>query len=534
MNSEKRLLIAIALSALVILVYQSYVSKYYKHSGPAVDQQEQMAQPPEPLMVDRQVAEMVRAGDEEISKAQGRRENFINGLYEITTSDIAAGIEEMSLLGYKDGEGKQQGLITSKQGYPDALMIEDITPGRRSARWATVDKRESEIIYRQQSSEKTVTKTVTFYNNNYIIGLEVAIRNEEETPQEIQYKVIAATETMDKGQLDNRYIGAEAQLSGKINRRKPGQKSIQEAEIFNGNPDWVMLKSRYFSYILIAEQPAAAAFIEGVGKQGITAGIVIGPVMLDPKEERRYRFKLYAGPMIMDNIAKFDPAAKTTINYGLFTPISKLMLSGLSLLNRIFHNYGVAIILMSCAISLMLSPLSSKSMKSMKEMQKIQPEVEQIRNEYKENPQKMHKEIMELYKKHKVNPMGGCLPMFFQIPVFLSLYQALIRNVALKGATFLWIRDLSEADRAFKLSTKLPVIGEYINVLPILMMIAMFFQQKLTQPQSSASEQQKMMSTIFPLMIGFIFYSLPSGLILYWLTNTVIMVVMQKVATRSS
>ena len=145
----------------------------------------------------------------------------------------------------------------------------------------------------------------------------------------------------------------------------------------------------------------------------------------------------------------------------------------------------------------------------MKEMQALQPKIEELRKAYKDNPQKLNKEIMQLYKEHKVNPFGGCLPLILQMPIFFALYQALMRSVALKGASFLWIKDLSEPDRLFLLPVSLPVLGNEINILPIVMTIGMFIQQKLSSSSSSGStaEQQKMMLIIMPLMFGLIFYS---------------------------
>ena len=170
----------------------------------------------------------------------------------------------------------------------------------------------------------------------------------------------------------------------------------------------------------------------------------------------------------------------------------------------------------------------------MKEMQKLQPEIEHIRKAYSDNSQKMNKEIMELYKKHKINPVGGCLPMLLQLPIFMSLYQVLLRSSALQNARFLWIRNLAGPDAAFSIPQKLPIIGNNINILPILMAIAMWGQQKLSQGGGKeASEQQKMMSTIMPIMFGLIFYNMPSGLVLYWFTNTLFMLVVQEVVLKS-
>jgi len=168
-------------------------------------------------------------------------------------------------------------------------------------------------------------------------------------------------------------------------------------------------------------------------------------------------------------------------------------------------------------------------MRSMKQMQALQPVIAELRNKHKDNPQKLNKEIMELYRQNKVNPLAGCLPMVLQIPVFFALYQVLIRSVALKGARFLWIKDLSEPDRLMMLPVSLPVLGNEINILPILMAIGMFMQQKITMKSTGgeSAQQQKMMMIIMPVMFGFIFYRMPAGLVLYWFINSSLMLVYQ-------
>ena len=168
---------------------------------------------------------------------------------------------------------------------------------------------------------------------------------------------------------------------------------------------------------------------------------------------------------------------------------------------------------------------------SMKRMQLIQPQMNKLREHHKKNPEKLNKEMMELYKKHKVNPFGGCLPMVIQIPIFIALYVALSKSVILINSQFLWIKDLSSPDRVF-LPITLPVLGNYIHLLPLLMCGAMVIQQRFTQikmeGQDPAMEaQQKMMAVMMPIVFGFIFYQMPSGLVLYWLTNTMIMLTYQ-------
>jgi len=165
----------------------------------------------------------------------------------------------------------------------------------------------------------------------------------------------------------------------------------------------------------------------------------------------------------------------------------------------------------------------------MQKLQELGPHIEKIRQENKDNPTKLNKEIMELYRRYKVNPMGGCLPMVIQMPVFIALYNTLSRSVELKNAPFLWIKDLSMPDAFFHFGSNVPLLGNAINLLPILMIGAMILQQKISQSTagSSQSEQQRLIANIMPVMFGFIFYSLPSGLVLYWLTSTLVTSSMQ-------
>jgi YidC/Oxa1 family membrane protein insertase len=183
-------------------------------------------------------------------------------------------------------------------------------------------------------------------------------------------------------------------------------------------------------------------------------------------------------------------------------------------------------------LNIILFPLTMKSFTSMKKMQELHPQMEKLKTQYKDTPEKLNKEMMELYKKYKINPLSGCLPLLLQMPIFVALYQALVKSIDLRGAHFLWIKDLSTPD-AVKLPFTLPVIGNSINILPIIMIVGMVIQQKVSASATGAAvtneqkQQQKMMLIIMPVMFGFIFYGMPSGLVLYWVVNTALTIVEQ-------
>ena len=156
----------------------------------------------------------------------------------------------------------------------------------------------------------------------------------------------------------------------------------------------------------------------------------------------------------------------------------------------------------------------------MKKMQELQPKMKALQEKYKNDKEKLNKATMELYREEKVNPLSGCLPLLVQSPVFIALYQALSHTISLRGQPFvLWMKDLSQPDALFQMPFSLPFLGADFNVLPILMSVAMYFQTKLT-PTSGAGGQMAAMNTMMPLIMIFIFYNMPSGLVLYWLINT--------------
>ena len=370
--------------------------------------------------------------------------------------------------------------------------------------------------------EKKITQEYNFANPNYCIGLTISIKNLQSEDLKISLPFILSRISRPTSQ-DARYQSQElvVKTADKLLRFAPG-KTISSL----GPAKFIALRERYFCAVLKPEHSQFQAFTQKLSASESLFGLLFD-TQVPAKQEVKINFLLYLGPQEASLLKTVNPEFSEIINYGFFDPISKFLLQLLRLLFKIVHNWGIAIILLSLVIYFALFPLSLQQLRSMKEMQMLQPKIEELRKAYKDNPQKLNKEIMELYKEHKVNPFGGCLPLLLQIPVFFALYQALMRSLELKGASFLWIKDLSRPDRLFTLPSQLPVIGNEINVLPLLMCLIMFLQQKMTSKATVSAEQQKMMLILFPLMFGIIFYHMPSGLVLYWFINSLLMFVYQ-------
>ena len=225
-------------------------------------------------------------------------------------------------------------------------------------------------------------------------------------------------------------------------------------------------------------------------------------------ETATWAFTFYAGPKEYNRLAALGKGQEDVMGFGFWGPISVVLLKSMKICFKLVPNYGVAIILITIAIKLVFWPIQAKSIQSMKQMQKFQPMMAKLKEKYKDDSQRMNQEMMKLYKEHKINPFGGCLPMLVQIPVFFGLFAMLRSAIELRGAPFFWIRDLSQPDTIFHIA------GLPVNPLPLVMTAAMVWQQKLT-PTTGDAQQAKMMM-FMPLIMLVFFYNASSGLALYW------------------
>ncbi|ALC18305.1 protein translocase subunit YidC [Desulfuromonas soudanensis] len=233
---------------------------------------------------------------------------------------------------------------------------------------------------------------------------------------------------------------------------------------------------------------------------------------LNPGDEVNFGFLAYYGPRDIDILNTVDPRLSQAVDFGFFGLIARPLTQVLKFFYTYVGNYGVAIILLTVIIKLLFWPLTQKSYQSMKSMQKLQPEMAKIREKFKNDKERLNREIMTLYKEKKVNPLGGCLPMVIQIPVFFALYKVLLHNIDLRHAPFfLWITDLSVKDPFY--------------ITPLIMGATMFIQQKMT-PTSMDPKQAKLFM-LMPVVFTFMFLNFPAGLVLYWLVNNLLTILQQ-------
>ncbi len=380
------------------------------------------------------------------------------------------------------------------------------------------------VHFRHEDANQIVTKSYLFDNNMYGMKLQINVQNVSGQSVSANSSFVAGILRFEQGNPDNQYASAVFSRNKKINHHS-GHRLAVSQEI-----DFLALRDRYFCFIVEPIAGPAQAAVRVQDKQSSTVELKMAPVPVISGATADFVFKLYLGPQDIRVINATNPAWAAIIHYGPFDIISHILLQLLDIFYKLVRNWGIAIVMLSLVTYGILFPLSVKQIRSMKEMQKLQPHIEELRKTHKDNPQRLNKEIMELYKAHKVNPLSGCLPILLQMPIFFALYPVLMRSAFLIRANFLWIKDLSSPDKLATIPVILPVLKNEVNVLPILLAILMFLQQRASLKTTAAgtqAEQQKMMMFIMPVMFGFIFYHMPSGLVLYWLVNSFLMFLFQ-------
>lgn len=360
-----------------------------------------------------------------------------------------------------------------------------------------------------------IEKVFTFYNENYQVDTQIVTQNISNTKLLSNYSLLLGPGLGNAFQTGaHKFQGPITWKDGKKIKDKPKKKIpfIRHEE----NVSWTAMTSNYFFAAIIPREKNSGVFIHRAPSEvedaisinrSTTIGIYYPPEMLDPGGTRRDFYGCYFGPKRYQTVKILGINLEQVIDYGFFSFLAKPLIYTLNVFYKFIPNYGIAIILLTIIIKIIFWPLTDKSFRSMKDMQEVQPKMASLRKKYKDDPKKLNEEVMGLYKKHGVNPMGGCLPLVLQIPVFFALYEGLMVAIEMRGAPFIfWIKDLSIMD---------PLL-----ITPILMGVTMYIQQKMT-PMAGDAAQMKMM-TFLPLIFTVFFLGFPSGLVIYWLLNNVL------------
>jgi len=548
---EKRIIIFLILSMALIVLYPYLMEKlgFIKRPQPARSQKESQAPTPQPGSSSPAVAPRQPEGSAAVdrmplpSKAAGAvtkpaaREQEVTvetDLIKVVLSTRGGVVKSWELKRYRTQDDKNpqpiQLVPTPGPGVslvpPLELQVADPKLQGRLAGAAYNVSRTSLILneaqptgdiefsYTDPETGTHIEKRLTFANGSYLVDLGI-VRSGITGPVVLSLGTNFGIHTWEEGFVG--FIGPATFIDGKLSKDTPDKEEIR-----TGDLKWAALQDKYFLAAAIpADALAHQAIIRKEADKLVTVGLQTQTVL--PTTAIHYR--LFVGPKEYDTLKQLNLGLEDTVDFGWFIygswsfvrAVAKPLFYAIRFLYDITHNYGVAIILITVGVKLLLAPLAYKSYKSMKQMAAVQPEMQALQKKHKDDRERLNKELIKLYKDKKVNPVGGCLPMFFQIPVFIALFNILYMTIELRQAPFiLWIKDLSVQDPYY--------------ILPILMGVTMFIQQKI-QPTTMDPKQAQIM-LLLPVFLTFLFITFPAGLVLYWLTNNVLTILQQVITDR--
>jgi len=534
---EKRLVIFIALTFIVLLVYNQLFPppkpKTVKHkpAGQHALKQKKAKTPAPPVPAVASKNKATPAKPEKNDFEQAQKVTVDTPLYHAVFTTFGGRLLSWKLKKYKDVMGPKGKPIEMIRAVPPELPLKTtyvrprypITDDMlmhvsRTAITLHQGDAPADLVFTGTRDGIRVIKHYRFFPEKYEANVDWSLKNE--TDQKLVGDAILSLinkppRIKEKSKYGHHDFSADIMKGSSVVRK--ALKKLKHPLKVEGTIKWASLNEKFFVTLI---SPSSSAFNEVVVRPdagALDADLVATAVVMDPGKSQAFRFRMYNGPKLLSNLKHFGEGADKVIDYGWFGIIARPLMQFLNLTHRYTHNYGIDIIILTILIKIVFWPLTHKSYKSMSDMQKLQPLMQKLREQYKDDKERLNQEMMRLYKQHKVNPLGGCLPMLLQIPVFFALYKALLISVELRHAPFIWwIQDLSAKDPYY--------------ITPIIMGLTMFIQQKMT-PSTGDPKMAKMM-LIMPIIFTFMFLNFPSGLVIYWLVNNVLSIGQQMYTNR--
>ncbi|MGD1092186.1 MAG: membrane protein insertase YidC [Bryobacteraceae bacterium] len=453
-------------------------------------------------------------------------------LYHVTFSNRGAVVRSWMLKAYKDRQGKPLELVNQKalDKVPAPLTLafkNHPTQTDPNNALFHVDRQDGglNLLFEYSDGRADFKKSFKFAQDSYLVEVNSQVTaNGVLVPHSLEWRGGFGDQTITNPAASEHALyydlAASKLVINQVKEAKNGPVTSSGTYSFAG------LEDNYFAGVFL---PGSKSTVEmttysdqipdAAGKEEARVGASVGGDGLNI-------FSLYVGSKDIDLLRKVDPKLEQLVDWGWFGIIAKPLFLVLNwTADHVAHNYGWAIILVTVTINLILFPLRISSLKSSKKMQALQPQIAAINAKYKNlslrDPKKaeQNQEVMELYKKHGVNPVGGCLPMVLQIPFLYAFYKVLSVTVEMRGASWLWVPDLTQPETLA------------IHILPIILVISQFAQQKMT-PNPGADQSTQKMMMFMPLLFGYMFYFASAGLVLYWLTGNFVGIIQQWLLNR--
>ena len=540
---EQRALVAFVLSLIVITIWTVWSGqKSQEHKKEAI-QQTEIAKSPEKVQQEPQVQEKKTPIEipkfEEKSEKGSFKEEFITidtPLMYVTLSNKGGVLTSCKLKKYKESIDQNADLIElipevqTDERFLDVVLGNELDEVIKNNRYRFDDKgfvlengKGLKSIHAQSElgSDITIRKTWTFHEDSYVIEHEVEILDKENRSITDRLGILMYDLV---GHDKSRWVG----FRGPVILTKKDLDEVKKISKYEEPKDEVIWAGFASKYFLSAIEPVDVENKKILLKENDdTYREMIIEQSLKERDQTKFKYIMYFGPKALSELKKAGNGFGKALNFGFFDIIARPLLIALKFIYKFTKNYGIGIIILTILIKLIFWPLTHKSYSSMKEMQRIQPRIKQVREQFKNDKEQLNREMMLLYKTHKVNPFGGCLPMVLQIPVFFALYKTLMDSIELRHAPFIfWLKDLSGPDYLFNFPQGINFFGiEGIGPLPLIMGVSMIIQQKMTPTMGDPMQAKLMM--LMPIFFTFLFISFPSGLVLYWLMNNLLSIIQQ-------
>lgn len=543
---DRNTLLAFFLIALVLLFTPKYMEIFYPPAEETVDSvppSRNSKNPSENLEKTSVKSKVLNAPSLPFSSESGTIEKLSTietSLYKAVVSSRGGGtIKAFFVSNYLGSDSLPVNVVNEALSYQNLLVsIKDLdgNPVDLSGPWLSKNTSSYQSIKNEETLEYSlevapgvfIKKSLVFKPDDYSILVKI---HSEDIKNVIHRDMLfswggglSSTEKDTKD--DKTYFNSYVYQGGELEELKT-KMGEEEKKSFNGETSWCAIRTKYFVAALIPETPTdiRSASLIGAGDSLETHKMSF---VLDPHNQNS--FVLYLGPLEYDRIKSLGAHVDEIMDFGwaFIRPISKGVLYALTRMHEHIPNYGFVLIVFSFLVKVLVFPLTKKSYQSTAAMQKIQPQVNSLREKYKNNPQKLNQATMKLYKERGVNPLGGCLPMLLQMPLLFALFIVFRTTIELRNEPFVfWIKDLSSPDVIFSLPFSIPIYGSNVAFLPILMVISTFIQQKMMSG-GVQQPQQKMMQYFMTGFFFLIFNTFPSGLNLYYTLFNVLTIAQQK------
>ena len=416
----------------------------------------------------------------------------------------------VDLVRVEPGQARPLSVVASKELGGTGTMAGD-PAARASMRVVAKDARS--VTFEGQVGEAEVRKKFTVGDKPFQLGMELSARAPRKGSLVVLYPGFLPPDAPTPGFFSGGEIFETVTPLCRAGGKTARHDSKDKEETRPGTAAWIGLDQHYFLAALLPSQEVGEClFFNGpvAGERGAALRLPVDGAL-------DVSFQLFQGPKQLDLLRELGRGLDTAVDYGavtnLFAFFARILLYVMRVLHGFVQNWGLAIILLTFLVKLVLYPLTAKSMQSMNEMRKLQPEIEKLKAKFGDDKEKLNQAVMQMYQQHKVNPLGGCLPMLLQMPIWFALYATLQTSVELYREPFLWLADLTRYDPYY--------------ILPLLMGGSSFLMQKLS-PQPADNAQAKMLLYFMPIFFTFIMLKLPAGLTLYILVNNVLSIAQQQ------